>query len=734
MQRASHGPILQLKSGSMRHSSSCSCFLASVLFGATTAAAQPAEAPLGHIQLDAVTVTAPAPAPEARRRDEIAPTVGLDRDRIETSPATRLGDVLTRLPGVTIGGPPGENKDVRLRGLDKEFTRTEFGGFSLSDGGEKREFQVFRFPSQLVETVDIVRNPSAAMEADGIGGRIAVGFRPIPQERLIELEAAAGRGTGGGFGDTRRVQALAGQRFGGFGLMGAASLIDNAGAKDKRKVQSSGASEVEIERSDQRFIDLFADVGVYAGAHELHFRPLLLNLDEEKERTKDVFSNAGALSRRELSRDDDTRRTIGLLTEHSWRGPGGQRWDNRFGVVRTSEDKSKRTDRFTGAGVFQRTDREAEDKADRTVEAETDFAFPLTLGLPQVAQIGAAARWRDRYRDKTTWQVAGGVTTDTTDPTNAYDLDELYLAAYAQTTLTLAPNLTLTPGLRVEQVRQDATSGDGFRQDRTIADVLPSVHLLWAPTEAFSLRASASRQVNRPKFDDLSPYLRETGSTYVRGNPSLDPARAWSFDVGGAWTTGRFAFDLNLFHRQIDGVLEQVDTGQVLNGRNVFEVQNVGDGFAQGVEIEQRIGLGDLGLGNLGLGGAFTLRGTQTFIRSELTDNAGDRRRFREQPAFVGGVGLSWEHPRSGTVLSIFASHVAETPKDDAAKRVRVAAETFIDLYAETRLTDGVSLFATAENIGGQARTTREYAGGALTSTQTEETGRVFMVGLKARF
>jgi outer membrane receptor protein involved in Fe transport len=679
-------------------------------------------------ELDTIEVVVPVPPPEARRRDIVAPVVGLDRDRIETSPATRLGDVLTRLPGVTIGGPPGENKDVRLRGLDKEFTRTEFSGFSISDGGEKREFQVFRFPAQLVETVDVIRNPSASLEADGIGGRIAVGFRPIPQDRLIELETAVGRGTGGGFGDTRRLQALAGQRFGLFGAMGAASLIENANSKDKVKTQSNGNGETETEEADQRFVDLFLDFGVFAGAHEVHFRPLLLNLDEEKDKTKDVF-NGGTLNRTEVSDEDETRRSIGLLTGHVWRGPAGQRWENRFGVVRTTEDKAKRTDRFNGAGVFQRTDLEDEDKADRTFEAETDYAVPLTLGLPQVAQVGAAARWRDRHRDKTTTQVTGGVPTDTTDPTSNYQLDELYLAAYAQSRLSLARELFLTPGLRVEQVRQDAASGDGFQQDKTITDLLPSAHLTWLPTEALSFRASVSRQVNRPKFDDLSPYLSETGNSFVRGNADLDPARAWSFDVGGAWVADALAFDVNLFHREIDGVLEQVSTGQTLNGKDVFEVQNVGDGFAQGIELEQRVGLGDLGLG-----GAFTLRGAQTLIRSELTDNAGDTRRFREQPTFVGGLGLSWEHAATGTVLSAFASYVSETPKDEAAKRVRIDSELFLDLYAETRLTDGVAVFATAKNVTGQERTTREYANGALTSTQTEETGRVFMVGLKARF
>ncbi|MEX2454931.1 MAG: TonB-dependent receptor plug domain-containing protein, partial [Rhodospirillaceae bacterium] len=78
--------------------------------------------------LPAIDVTAPEPAPESERRLLNYPTTGLTRDQFETTPNQRLGDVLQRLPGVTMGGAPGERKDVRLRGMDKEYTRTQFDG------------------------------------------------------------------------------------------------------------------------------------------------------------------------------------------------------------------------------------------------------------------------------------------------------------------------------------------------------------------------------------------------------------------------------------------------------------------------------------------------------------------------------------------------------------------------------------------------------------------------------
>lgn len=120
------------------------------------------------------------------------PQVGISREEFITLPDQNLGEILERLPGVVIGGPPGESKDVRLRGLDKEFTRTQVDDIQLPGGGEKREFQVNRLPSFIVEEVRIIRNPTAEFESDGIAGRIDVETRPIPEDPTFNLVARYG--------------------------------------------------------------------------------------------------------------------------------------------------------------------------------------------------------------------------------------------------------------------------------------------------------------------------------------------------------------------------------------------------------------------------------------------------------------------------------------------------------------------------------------------------------------
>lgn len=88
-----------------------------------------------------VTVTTERVAEESRLSDPV-PNTGVNREQIDNRANRRVGEILKRMPGVYMGGAPGENNDVRLRGLDKEFTRIQLDDMTLPDGGEKRELQV----------------------------------------------------------------------------------------------------------------------------------------------------------------------------------------------------------------------------------------------------------------------------------------------------------------------------------------------------------------------------------------------------------------------------------------------------------------------------------------------------------------------------------------------------------------------------------------------------------------
>ncbi|RMF10919.1 MAG: TonB-dependent receptor, partial [Alphaproteobacteria bacterium] len=307
---------------------------------------------------------------------------------------------------------------------------------------------------------------------------------------------------------------------------------------------------------------------------------------------------------------------------------------------------------------------------------------------------------------------------------------EYFFAGFAQDTIGLTDRLSITPGLRFEHVIRESTSGTGVSGHATISDILPSLHAVYRAGDRVALRASISRQVNRPKFDELAPFQDEKPDKITAGNPDLKPARAWSLDVGGDYTSRNLFFGVNLFHRQIKDVIEQVDTGIDIGGKDLFRVENVGDGFVQGIELEQRVGLAILDVPVLE---HFSVRANQTFIRSRLEDRTGQTRPFKQQPDMIANASLVYERPESGTSVSLSGNYVSSISNDDAVKEDTTRREFFLDFYAETRIYGAVSIFGWVQNITGEERHKIKIEN-AKTEITDEDTGRSFFIGLKAKF
>lgn len=683
------------------------------------------------ITLDIVQVLGAVPnegaAPERERRALPYPSTGLERDVIEQVPDRRLGGALQRLPGVTMGGAPGERKDVRLRAIDKKYTRTEFGGVQLTDGGEKREFQVFRFPSFLAGEVKVIRNSTAEFEADGLAGRIQVDFREIPTERTVELSAATGTATDQDFGDQRSFQVAYGDRFGDFGMQLAFSRVADPLVKLKEKLKGT-ERETEEELKDLTFTDGFGDFAWYGDNQTLKIRPLVLNLEEDKDKEKRKFKD-GALDKIETEVEDELKRTKSVIVDHEWRFSGGAQLDTIFAWSDTDEDKDKNKVVLKADGSLDKTETETEDKEDETFEIKTAATAPFNLGVDHQVKVGGAARVRDRFKDKTKLETKDGVVSDKTEGKDNVIIDERYLAAFVQDTITLGHGVSLTAGVRFEHVDRETEAGDGTSAGDVFADVLPSIHARWLYSDRITLRASVSQVLNRPKFDQLGGFSEEKGDDIIQGNPDLEPSKAWAFDVGASYTTPGLFFGINLFRREAEDIIEQVDTGEEIDGMDVFRFENVGDGHVQGIELEERVNLGGLGLG---LPGIFELRANQTINDSELFDEFTERtRRFNESANLAANVGLYYSYAPNGPLFSVNGNFQGEERKTEEGKDETTDGEWTLDVYAETPLHKHASLFFTGENLTDTERLKTKGGGEEI---ETETTGRVFLIGLKAKF
>ena len=267
---------------------------------------------------------------------------------------------------------------------------------------------------------------------------------------------------------------------------------------------------------------------------------------------------------------------------------------------------------------------------------------------------------------------------------------------------------------------------------RGLTDVNPSIHTLWRATDRLSLKTAFSRAVNRPKFDELSPFEQEAADKITIGNPNLDPARAWNLDMGLDYAHRDLFFGLNLFHKWVKGVIEEIDTGEDRNGKDVFQVQNVGDGWVRGIELEQRLGFNWTGFDWIR---GLTLWTNQTVLDSQLEEASGKKRPFKEQPKFITNLGLDYELIPRSTILTFSTNFVKPGVNFEASGDVkRVKPEWKFDLALRQQLTGGLSGFLEINDLTNVQRVEITRKANGETVKKNEGVNRTILIGLNYNF
>ena len=672
------------------------------------------------------------------RLDEPVFQTGLSRADIATRNNRRLADVVARMPGVFMSGPPGGDKDVRLRGLDKEFSRTQVDGVMIPDGGEKRELQLNRIPSSAVEEVRIIRNPTAEFESDGLAGRVDVVTRPIPGRFHLEGRFGYGARRNSLANDVAQGQISSGGRFGRrYGFSGTFDWLDDVLPIERFVLYPNRNVESDAERQPQRSPNFFGNFGIYSERFgDLHLKPVLMRFDNTKDRLRQIRSATGLLTAQEAEYESKVQQTLGMTLNHRlWRA-SGLTLDTQAGWFGSGEDKDRWRQSYkvtAGLPAADKRSLEPEFKTDKTWLFATAASVPVRALVWQEWKFGTSVRLRSRVRDRDRFELQpNGSIRFTGQPKDRYRLWEDYAAGFVQNRIRLTERLSWTPGVRYERVSLDALSGAGAAGRRVFIDWNPSSHLLYRATANWTLRAAASRVLARPKFDEMAPYENITATKIVVGNPGLEPARAWSFDAGFDYATRRVTFSVNAFHKKIRGVIEEAGTGEWREGREVFQVRNAGNGWTRGLEFEQRLRMPS---------GAprwlkpFSFWANQTWLASRLADAAGRERPFKEQPRWIANFGGDFSDERLGTSLSLMANFVSRRYdyKTNGDVSSFGGAASF-DAAFYQRLRGPLRLFIEGNNLADRARVRDEILAAGGLQRRLEAFGRTLLGGLQISF
>lgn len=675
-------------------------------------------------------------ADDPERYDRIDPISRLTREQFGDLPNDRrLSDVMDRMPGVFFRGPVGVNRDIKFRGLDKGFNRFELDGIQLPGVSGERDFRVNRLSPLEIDVIEILRNPGASYEGDGIAGRIEATSRPIPDELKFELEALGG-GVDTLDGSFRQFRAAVGDRPNenyGYNI-----FIDQARTpreKDKTKTTFDAANafkeqEIEDETVIEDSLNLSGQLAVYLGDDTFRLKPKINIQESAKDKRKDKIKPGKDVETEfETGSSDDM--TAGATLEHERKFNGGVLLKSDLSGFLTTEDADKLKRVFKG-NTFDKQEEEVSELDDYQVQLRSSARIPIDYILPQDFHTGFQLRNRVRDQGKTKVETkADGTVTDKTEPGDSFTVDERLYAGFIESELFFSDNTSIKPGVRVETL-QRLSEASGSPNSSTIrTDVLPSLQFRHSLDQNTVVKAAVSKKLNRPKFEEVVPFSKEKGDRFEVGNPDVQPAEAWNFDLEVTHATKSYLFSALLFRKEISNVIDITKTNEKKNGKDVFQVENVGDGWVHGLELEQRINM-QVFNGNLD---GLVLWANEGIYDSELTlDDTGEKQPFAEQRKFLLNAGADYQFPDKRTKLNIAAKYLGSLTKVKAVDEREVEdSRLLIDVGLRHTVTPNITVTFDVINVFDPDQDKNLFKG-TDTTFDSETSGRVFFLGLQAKF
>ncbi|WP_417236291.1 TonB-dependent receptor domain-containing protein [Bizionia paragorgiae] len=166
-------------------------------------------------------------------------------------------------------------------------------------------------------------------------------------------------------------------------------------------------------------------------------------------------------------------------------------------------------------------------------------------------------------------------------PENTYKGNLEVFAGYVNAEINATEKLLVVPGVRVEKINQKVAydvinlgskGNDGIASEETIA--LPSISLKYGLNEDQNLRFSASQTISLPEFKEVAPFVYESVSQRIGGNPDLlgtkvgatyvnvkdvSYSKILNLDLKYEWFMSKSElFSVGAFYKEINNPINQV--------------------------------------------------------------------------------------------------------------------------------------------------------------------------------
>jgi ferric enterobactin receptor len=518
--------------------------------------------------------------------------------------AANASDVLQQTPSVEVDA----DGKVSLRG--NENVAVQINGRPTPIRGTQLAAYLKQIPANIVERIEVVPNPSAKYDPEGMAGIINIVLKAN-----TDLGLSGGLNTG--FANLGRFNAgtNVGYQQGKLTLFGTYGFNSDdrgiVGINDRERYDLSGAP---VSYTDQDIDGRNRNAG-----HNVS-----TNIDY-KLTEKDVISNALSVNKRrsndaalagytELDADrefldryvmDRNTRARGLVIDNtlSWKRtiePRKHELSTEVRFNRTKDDdnmllwREPQNADGTSSGPAIQGELNTTDAVTRQITAQLDYTRTLAAKTKLETGLKETIRLLDRDFSVVKDPLGDGNWLPS-NLTNSFNFDERVHAGYGVLSQTVG-KFDLQAGLRAEFANRDFQLAGAQSYPYKYHSLFPSGVIMYKPGEQSQVKVSYSRRIRRPGTQELNPFpvFFDQQNVFL-GNPSLKPeyTDAYEFSLSKSGALG--SVQLSPFYRHTTDILRvDINTSAVIDGREVTSVsfQNLDKADSWGTDLNGSLKLG----------------------------------------------------------------------------------------------------------------------------------------------
>ncbi|SMD32880.1 Outer membrane receptor proteins, mostly Fe transport [Reichenbachiella faecimaris] len=445
--------------------------------------------------------------------------------------------------------------------------------------------------ADMIESVEVITNPSAKYEAEGTSGIINIVLKKEEKKGTngsISINTGVPHNHSIGFSLNHRTEKF--NLFSQFGV-GYRELPRDKQAYNQDLLTDTIIYSEGEEFRNEKFYNVILGTDYHINDRNVITLSGNYALEMEDQPSHTDFSMADGAenvvsqwSRTEVTEATNPKYQFDLQYKRDFENHK----DHELLVSATGSffGKSQSSD-FLDETVAGTENQNAQQKTETTFDEgkytfKLDYTKPFSEGF--TLETGGQYLLNNVGNDYAVRNLENGVYVIDSTQTNDFEYNQDVLGVYG-TVAYEKKNWGLKLGLRVENTELNTLlANTGEKNHQNYTNLFPTVHTSYKVKENISLQAGYSRRIYRPRLWDLNPFFNIRNNFNIRqGNPDLLPEFTDSFELGAVYNKNTLSLSSSLYHRYTTSVIERISFFE--NNVNTTRPENIGTNNATGLEV-----------------------------------------------------------------------------------------------------------------------------------------------------